>query len=168
MRSVSLYVKRRHSGQGQGLVEVVTTLAVLMPALLVLLDCIFIGIGAAINDTVARDAARAAASGPPGVNMISNNRVVLVAETPYQRAVAVSKRIYGTNLPMKVRDTLKVRESINDIPPASMGGAVEGEMSVETTIDIYPPFLVGAIVGPSGIALKSKHIVPVTYVVPAS
>lgn len=146
----------------------VTTLALLTPVVLVLIDCVFIGIGCAINDSVCRDAARAAASGPPGFSGISTNRTVSPGESPYKRATAVVKKVYNTSLPMKMKETLTVMESVDDVPPDAMGGAIDGMVSVETLIDIYPPFLVGTVVGESGISLKSKHQVPITYVLPAS
>ena len=171
MKVRSLYRYRQRNGKkgsGQGLVEVVTTLALLTPVVLILIDCVFIGIGCAINDSVCRDAARAAASGPPGFSGISTNRTVAPGESPYRRAMAVTKKVYDTRLPMKVKETLTVVESVADVPPATMGGAVDGMVSVETVIDIYPPFLVGTVVGESGISLKTKHQVPITYVLPAS
>jgi hypothetical protein len=65
-----------------------------------------------------------------------------------------------------VRDTIDIKENVRDIPPNSQGGFVDGEVTVGTTVDIYPPFVLGA--GSAQIVLKSQHTVPFTYVMPAS
>jgi hypothetical protein len=67
---------------------------------------------------------------------------------------------------MKVRDTVKVFETLTDVPPDTIGGAITGSVSVETTVDIYPAFLIKGLVGSASIPLSSSHTVPYTYVVP--
>jgi hypothetical protein len=143
---------------GQAFVELCAALIILVPIMLTMLDCGFIFLGASLNDFICRDAARAAASGPPSV---------LTPGAPNQRALTVIHKVYFSNLPMKVRDAIDLTESINDVPPASMGGGVDGQMSVATTIDIYPPFLVSYL-GNGKVVLTSRHTVPITYVRPAS
>lgn len=151
--------------KGQGLSEVVGVLICLVPAVLVVMDLGMIAIGAGLNDQACRDAARAAASGPPSQLTIADNRKVGSGTAPHDRAVAVLKKIYATNLPMKVRDSLEATETVRDIP-TDAGGAVDGEISIKTTIDIYPPFLAGAFVGAKGVSLNCMHTVPITYVAP--
>lgn len=153
---------------GQGIVELVTALVCLVPVGLVLIDLGIVAIGAGINDSACRDAARAAASGAPSELTLGDNRVIGPEKSPYQRAQSVIKKIYATNVPAKIRPNIEAIESVKDVPPAESGGAVDGEISVKTTIDIYPPFIVGTIVGNGGIALSAKHIVPITYVMPAA
>lgn len=151
--------KRRSSSRsGQALVELAAGLIVVIPLLLIVIDCAIICIGASLNDSVCRDAARAAASGPP-----SN----LNPGAPTQRAVTVIKHIYYSSMPMKVREAIVIAENVRDVPPQFMGGGVDGDVTLQTTIDIYPPFLVRAI-GAKQVVLKSKHTVPITYVRPAS
>lgn len=152
--------KRPYSARrnGQSLVEVCGALIVFIPLLLFLIDGLFIFLGASMNDSICRDAARAAASGPP-------SRVDAIA-TPKGRALTVINHVYFSALPMKVRDTVDVKENVRDIPPNSQGGFVDGEVTVGTTIDIYPPFSLGS--GSTQIVLKSQHTVPFTYVMPAS
>lgn len=152
--------------RGSSIIEMVSVVVLLVPFILALVDCGMIAIGVALNDSVCRDAARAAASGPPGDTTVGDNRNVGPGKNPHDRALAVVKRIYDTKLPMKVRETIKATESVRVVPPPMVGGAIDGDVSVTTTIDVYPPFIVGAIVGPGGIPLESKHNVPFTYVVP--
>jgi hypothetical protein len=151
---------------GQGLVEVVGVMICLVPAVLLVIDLGMIAIGAGLNDQACRDAARAAASGPPSLLTVADARAVGSGTPPHDRASAVVKKIYMTNLPMKVRDNIEAFETIRDVP-TDAGGAVDGEVSVKTTIDIFPPFVAGAIVGHNGVTLTCRHSVPITYVMPA-
>lgn len=150
---------------GQGLVEVVAVLICLVPAVLLAIDLGMIAIGAGLNDQACRDAARAAASGPPSDLSIADNRKVAAGASPYDRAMTVIKKIYSTNLPMKVRDEIEAVETVRDIP-TDAGGAIDGEVSIKTTIDIYPPFIAGGVIGAKGLALNCTHTLPITYVVP--
>jgi len=143
---------------GQSLVEVCAALMIAIPLLLILIDGVFVFIGASLNDSICRDAARAAAAGPPTV--VDN------IATPKQRALTVIKHVYYSSLPMKVRDAVDVKEDVRSVPPESQGGYVDGEIAVGTTIDIYPPFMLNN-AGSGQVVLNSKHIVPITYVVPA-
>lgn len=162
--------RKKHSWRsrqkGQGIAELVSALICIIPVVLIVIDCGMLAVAAGLNDSVCREAARAAASGPPGESTVAENRSVGVGKEPVERALSVIRRIYITNLPMKIRETITTLESVRGVPPVGVGGAIDGEVSVQTVIDIYPPFLVGAVIGRSGIALKSKHTVPFTYVVP--
>jgi hypothetical protein len=152
---------------GQSLLELSVGLMVAVPIMLLLIDCAMIALGASTNDAVCRDAARAAASGPPGQLLASTNRTVPSVEPPNQRAVAVVKRVYQSNLPLKLRETVNVVETVNGpVPAAPLGGPVSGKVAVQTTVDVYPPFLVGAFVGSGGLVFQSRHSYPYTYVVP--
>lgn len=154
------------SRKGQSFIELGLVLSVAVPIMLLLVDSAFIMIGAATNDSVCRDVARAAASGPPSELTEGDNRSVGIGTAPYDRAQAVLKHVWITNLPMKVRDSVEIVESISDVPPATMGGAVGGEVTVKTTIDVYPCFLVKAFVGSDSLPFSSRHTVSYTYVVP--
>jgi hypothetical protein len=144
---------------GQALIEVCTILVVIIPLLLTILDCLFVCIGASLNESICRDAARAAAAGPPAL--------IDKIATPKDRALTVIKHVYYSGLPMKVRDTIVVKENVRILPPASQGGYVDGEITVGTTIDIYPPFVLNS-VGSGQVVLKSQHTVPITYAMPPS
>lgn len=160
--------KKSRYAHAQGAVEMVAALVCLTPIALSLFDLGIVAAGAGLNDAVCRDSARAAASGPPSDLTVGTDRTVAADKSPYQRAQHVIKSMYATNIPAKVKDSISVKETVSDVPPPPVGGAISGEVSVETTVDIYPPFLIGAIMGNSGVSLKAKHIVPITYVVPDS
>ena len=151
--------------RGQSFIELGVAMIVVVPILLLLIDLSIIAIAAGLNDAVCRDSARAAASGPPAGSSPEAGRIVNPSEEPYRRALAMVKRVYATTIPAKVRETLNIRESLVDVPPAPQGGAVSGRVMVQTTIDVYPPFMVKAVT-PTGIALSCSHEVPFTYVIP--
>jgi hypothetical protein len=151
---------RNGSAKGQSCVELAAALMVIVPMLLVVIDAGIVAIGAQINEVVCRDAARAAASAEPSQLSRGTNRTLTTGRS-YERAVTVIKRVYYSSLPMKVRDKVKITETVRDVPSASMGGGVDGEIKVGTVIDIYPPFTLGVA---SRVTLEANHVVPITYV----
>ena len=155
---------RARRASAASIAELGAALIVVIPIVLILIDTAMLAIGVSINDSCCRDAARAAAAGPPA-EATTGERNAGPGSEPYKRALDVVKNVWVTNLPMKVKDELKVREKIQDYPLAELGGAMDGEVGVETTIEVNPPCLVGAIVGHS-ISFKSFHSVNYTYVVP--
>jgi hypothetical protein len=158
-------MSKRHSRKsGQSIVELGFGLIVLLPILLCMLNCLFVGIGAYLNEAVSRDAARAAASGAPSSLTIGQRKVNTGA--PKDRVLAVINKVYFAGLPLKVRTTPTVIETVNDVPPQADGGAVDGEVSVTTTIDIYPPVQVQGL--GSHVTLTSTHVMPITYMLHAS
>lgn len=145
---------------GQSLVELSVGLVFMIPILFLMLNCLFVAIGASLNEFVSRDAARAAASGAPSALRIGMNRTVRNG-TPKDRVSAVISKVYYSGLPMKIRQDATIVETVRDVPPPSDGGAIDGEVTVTTTIDIYPP---AQILGfGSAVVLKSKHSMPITY-----
>jgi hypothetical protein len=148
--------------RGQSLIELVSVFAVLLPVVLVLIDLGVVAIAVAVNDNVCRDAARAASSGPPGTYTRCEDREVGENDPPKRRAVTVIQMSSPKGDGMKVRDNALVTETIRN---ATAGDAVDGYMTVETIMDVSPPFLVRAIAG-SQVHVKARHKFPITYVVP--
>jgi hypothetical protein len=153
--------------RSQSTVELVAGLIVIIPAILVLIDISVIILGATTNDTICRDAARAAAAGQPGKLEVCTDRVVAASEQPYQRARAVVKRVCQTAGAVRVSPDITVTESVRaPVPVSPWGGAVDGEVTVETTVTIYPPFLLSGVVGPGGKEFKCNHTYPYTWFMP--
>jgi hypothetical protein len=150
----------------QSIIELVVALIVAVPILLCLIDLGIIAMGASANDSVCREAANAAASGPPSTTNAPSTNQLSAGKSGFDLAVSVIKVHQPTNVPAKVSDTPAVTETLVDVPPPDQGGAVDGEISVTTTVVITPPFLVGAYFGKAGVSLTSNHTVPFTYVVP--
>ncbi|HNG19502.1 MAG TPA: hypothetical protein PLI59_10015, partial [Candidatus Obscuribacter sp.] len=68
-------LRKVRNKKGQGAAELVGAIVCLVPVILVVIDLGVVAIGAGINDAVCRDAARAAASGPPSELTLAENRV---------------------------------------------------------------------------------------------
>ena len=78
------------TANGQSLAELCAGLIVCLPVLLSVIDASYIALGASINDSVCRDAVRAAASGQP--NMKGSARHAVTSGQPFDRASAIIKR----------------------------------------------------------------------------
>lgn len=153
---------------GQSLVELAAGLMIFVPIVLLLIDCGVIMIGVSSNEAACRDAARAAAAGPPGL-MSSGAHIVSAGQLPYKRAQRVIKDVYAAGGLIKIDDTLSVKEEIKaPLPVATSGGPVIGEVSVETTADVMPPFLIRVFVENGTYQFKSTQRFPYTYILPAS
>jgi len=169
MKPAQIQRKRKSKGQhGTFIAELAVSAIFAVPLLLSVLDLGVIAMGAQLNDAVSRESARAAASGPPAGTSPEINRALGNADQPYRRAEEVIDKINITYIPAKVRDAVNATESLIDVPPTSQGGAIDGQVSVETTVDIYPPFILGEVLAGGKVSLTARHDVPFTYVVPRS
>ncbi len=154
--------------KGQSLAELGAGMMVFVPVILLLIDCAVIMIGVSTNEALCRDAARAASSGPPGA-MSSGNHTVGSSGLPYKRALAVVKDIYNLGGMVKVKETLLVNEELHEpLPQVPQGGPVIGQVTVETTIDVFPPFLIKIFAENGTYQFKNTQSYPYTYVMPSS
>ncbi len=169
-RAVRSYGLSRARTGGQSLIELVAILLVALPIVLILFDSAVIMMAVATNDAACRDAARAAASGPPGLLAEGNQRSVAPGDPPSKRAGAVLKRVYAPNGFLKILEHVDVHETIKSpIPTATTGGgAIIGEVTVRTTADVYPPFIVGHLTGDSPLEFQKEETFSYTYVLPAT
>jgi hypothetical protein len=148
------------------MVELAAGLVICIPIFLSIIDLGFVAMGASANDSVCKEAAAAAASGPPSTTNAPSTNQLSAGQSGYDLAVSTIKVHQPTRMPAQVSEEPIVSEQLVDVPPAEQGGAVDGEMSVITTVVISPPFLLGAYFGKQGVKLTSKHVAPFTYVVP--
>lgn len=152
---------RRRSTSGQSLAELCAGLIVGIPIILAGMDLGFIAIGATINDAVCREAARAAASGPPADTQVGYDRKVSGNQAPYRRVIEVIRQQYkGFAIPVSPELT----ETVTYYPLPEAGGAVEGNIAVKTTAYVIPPFILKFFNGSRGFHMTSLHQVPYTYV----
>lgn len=156
----------RRATHGQSMVELAGGLIICIPIFLSIVDLGFIAMGASANDSVCKEAAAAAASGPPSVTVSPSTNKLSAGQPGYDLAVSTIRVHQPTRMPAKVSEQPDVVEHLIDVPPPEQGGSVDGEMEVATTVAINPPFLLGAYFGKQGVSLTSKHIAPFTYVVP--
>lgn len=143
----------------QSFIELLAGLAILVPIVLILIDIGTICIGVTMNDSVCREAARAASIGPP--NGITSGE-------PKRRAELVVAKHIGAGA-VKMDPTVTCTENMTGaLPAAPYGGPVDGEVTVETTCNVFPPFLVSVVVGAGGIQFRARQTFPYTWIMPPS
>jgi hypothetical protein len=112
--------------------EMAAGLIVVIPVVLLIIDCATLYLGASMNDTICRDAARAASLGPP--DSISPGE-------PKRRAEGVVRKANKTAGAIRLDPDVTVTEDIKQVPDAQYGGPVKGTVTVDTTVHVFPPFL---------------------------
>jgi hypothetical protein len=155
MMKCKLRNKPRDSS-AQALAEFLTGLAFLIPVVLGVVDLSILFESVACNSNVCWEVAKAISSGPPRV----------LAKDIQNRVIENTIRNAKHSAFFQVRPLAIVSEKLHH-PLSTSGGPVDGEVTVETTVDVHPPFVIGRFVGIDGISFKSKQSLPYTYVVPA-
>ncbi len=142
-------VRRRELGASS--VELVCGLLLLVPVSLVLMDLGFVMLSVFANDSLCREACRAASATDP-------KDAKKVAEQLVTRANAGGS-------------TLSVYKLVGDpttsamkVPNAEQGGLVEGSVTLKTGVDVKPMFLVGALYGGKPIEFVTQQTFPYTFV----
>jgi Flp pilus assembly protein TadG len=122
------------SRRGQSFVELTAGLLVVIPVILLCIDIATIYMGVELNSSVCRDAARAASLGAPDA---------INSGEPRRRAEGVVRKANKTAGAVRLDPNVQVTENVNstNLPTAPFGGPVEGDVTVATSVDIYPPFL---------------------------
>lgn len=139
---------------GQSSIEFVCGLAVLIPIMLIAIDLCVVYVGVSFNDRVCREATRAAANGPP--NALSSG-------SPRSRAQAAIETA-NKNATFQVDPNCSVLETITSLPKPNLGGAVDGSITVETTITVHPPLLLRGFFEKRGLRFSTRATCPITYI----
>lgn len=142
--------------RGQSFVEMAAGLLVVIPVILLCIDLATLYMGASLNDNVCRDAARAASVGPPdGIN----------PGEPQRRANGVVKKANQTAGAIRLdTNNIQVSENIiGKLPSAPYGGPVKGDVTVTTSVQVYPPFILSMIQGPGGITFTTSKTFSYTW-----
>lgn len=161
--------RKERTSRAQSLVELAAGMMVFVPVILLLIDCSVLMIGQSANESACRDAARAASAGPPASPVAGAAHLVGPAGSPYKRAQAVIKNVYALGGLIKISQSLEVKETLRTpLPEAPVGGPYIGEVVVETTAEVYPPFLIRAFSENGIYQFKSSQSYPYTYVMPPS
>lgn len=144
------------SKHGQSAVELAAGIIVIIPIVLFGLDVACLFMGQSMNASICRDAARAAAAGPP--SSISPQL------TPKQRAEAVVRRTQKAEGAIRVNSEVQCSEAVTRTPTMPFGGIVEGTVTVQTSVDVYPPFILKNIVNKGAVKLTTSQTFPFTFV----
>jgi hypothetical protein len=153
---------------GQHFVELTAGLFVIVIIVLAFMDMSTLLTAAAINTSLARDAARAASTGPPGELTAATDRKVDPSQPPYQRAAAAIMKAKPNSDSFELASEINVRETVtNPIPSQPYGGPVAGSVSVATTMLVHPRFIL-PIVRIGTIPLTAVETFPYTWVMKSS
>lgn len=142
---------------GQSIIELAVGILVLVPIVLVLFDLAVLVLGVQINDSVCRDAARAAASGNPA-------DIKARAQAIVNRVNAQSSGMLS-NFVLKDCSTSSVsKQNIDNAK--QYGGPVTGTVTVTTQVDIRPFVVTWVYQGGDPLKFNSRQSFPFTYVFP--
>lgn len=143
------------SNKGQGIVELVAGIIVVVPIVLLLVDLGSLVIGVTSGDNVCREAARLASIGDPS--------------QVQQRAQQVINEANASKGGIIVNYTLNQAAAQNvQIPPAASGGVVQGNVSVDSSITVAPPFILKAMAGNGSFVFSSHQSFPITFTIKQS
>jgi len=140
---------------GQCFVELATGLIAIIPVILFSMDLYVLYMGASLNDTVCGAAARAASSGAPdAVN----------PGEPLRRAQGVAFKANHLAGAVEMHpQNVTVAENIVSLPPGIYGGPVDGQITVTSSVKVYPPFLLSIMSGPQGLTFTTSKTMPYTW-----
>lgn len=144
----------RTPGRGASIIELAAGLMIIVPVVLFCIDVATLFMGAQLNASACREAARAASNGPPSA---------VVAGEPQRRAETVVRRVFKTGGAVRLQPDIQCTETVRQLPDPNFGGPALGEVTVQTKVHVYPPFLISTVVGPGGVTLTSEHTFPITW-----
>jgi Flp pilus assembly protein TadG len=147
------YMKRHH---GFALVELAVGLVLLLPVALVLLDFAVIVMSVQVNDSICREAARAAATGDPNNASARATAIVNVAKS--------GDRAFVSNIRLITVSSTVTAAELAKLTP--YGGPVQGSVTVQTSIEVRPFIVQWAYNGKSPLIFHSKQTFPYSYSVP--
>jgi uncharacterized protein (UPF0333 family) len=143
--------------RGQSIIELAVGIIVLVPIVLVLFDLAVLVLGVGINDSVCRDAARAAASGSP-------TDIQARAEAIINRMNAKSSSMLSN---FKLIGCKMDGISQQDIQNAQQfGGPVTGTVTVTTEVEIRPFVVKVVYQGDKPLVFRARQCFPFTFVFP--
>jgi hypothetical protein len=144
---------------GQVVLEMSMGLIALLPVLLCIFDLIVIVIGISVNDAVCREVTRVASTGSPE-HLMERAKSVVSKSALYHLRGAVG------NIRVVEKETSK---GSSMTPDKTIGGTAAGEATVTTSIEIYPPFIVGAahkqVTGNEKIVCFARQTMPYSFTV---
>jgi hypothetical protein len=164
----SVFGLGRRDQAGQQFVELSAGIVVIVIIVLAFMDMSTLLTAAALNSSLARDAARAASTGPPGDLEPGKDRVVDEHKAPYQRAYAAVIKGKPNSPSVELAPEIHVVETVESpVPAEPYGGPVSGTVSVATTMLVHPRFLLLLVHMPT-LSLTACESFPYTWVMKSS
>jgi hypothetical protein len=151
------WVLRRKGKSGSSFIELVGMGVIIVPIFLALIDLYFVIVGYWWTMGHCREAARAAAQGPPNA---------VLRDGPKQRAMQylnVSSSDSNTTIHLT---SCSVTEKIVSLPDPTYGGAVNGTVTVSVQVEVVPPFLLKMGVPGQKFVVNTNQSSPFTWVQP--
>ncbi|MBU6451787.1 MAG: hypothetical protein KGS72_08425 [Cyanobacteria bacterium REEB67] len=154
-----------HNRRAQSLVEVTAGIAILLPVLLVLFDLSMLFLAVQANESICRNAARAAAAGDPLDATVRAQAVVNAANLSSGGALishfwlVLPIAVVVTDRPTSQEDPLTGRES-------NPGGPVTGTVAVSTEVDVRPFVVYRLWGGKLPMKFRARHIFPISFTQP--
>lgn len=144
---------RKYRLNGQSTIEMIAGVIVIMPVILFLFDLAVVLLSVQVNDAACRDAARAAAAGPPSQ---LTDRANTIVNNFYKSGGYISKIEVIPN---------GTQANITATPDPVYGGPYTGTAQVTTKMTINVPVTVKGIL-PTQVQLNAVHSMPITYIAP--
>lgn len=139
--------KKVRSSRGTA-IELTLGITLLIPILLMFIDCGFLVLGATLNDSICRNAARAASSGDPAD-----------ADRRIESVLARSRSQNGPIRNVRVAAGYPINEGVNN----NNIGPVGGQITVRTTMDVQLPAPI-QFINISQVTLSAQQTFPYTFV----
>ena len=165
-------IKRRRA---QSVIELVVGIMVLIPIVLTIFDLCVIVIACQLNDSTARDACRAAASGAPvyttngytpvlsDLQTAAKNRAQAVVTRTNIKSNGIVSNYSLVNCNLTLGASYSLPQPVNGYNP---GGLVIGSVTVQTQVQVTP-FLVKYAYAGQTMFFQSIQTYPISYSLPA-
>lgn len=151
----------------QSLIEVVVGIVALIPVVLVLMDMGIILLGVQENEWLCRNAARAAACGPP-CEATSRAQTIVNESNARPNSLAASNFLLDTPIALQITSCPKAQFDQKTGIGKTSGGPILGTTVVTTAVQIKP-FVVHHIFGHGRpFIFKAQSACPISFVLPAS
>jgi hypothetical protein len=153
---VLLRSSRKTKSAGQSIMELAIGLIVLVPVMLVIFDMTVIAVAVTTNDSLCREAARAAAAGDPATMQTRANAIIVQANKKAQGMMSNYQLVSLTN----------TASAAYLASLGQYGGPVKATVTALTQVDVKPFVVQYAYAGKSPLQFRSQQTFPFTYVFP--
>jgi hypothetical protein len=161
----AIVLKSRHHRRGQSLVEVTAGIAILLPVLLVLFDLSMIFLAVQANESICRNAARAAAGGDPSDASVRAQAIVDGANSRSRGPLIEHFRLI-LPIAVEVTDRPVSQEDPLTGNAANPGGPISGKTAVTTEVDVRPFVVYRLWGGKLPMKFRASHVFPISYTEP--
>jgi hypothetical protein len=157
----------RKRNSAQSLIEVTVGIIVLIPALMVLWDLSIILYGVQLNDTMCRNAARAAATGDPA-EASSRAQAILTHANDRANPPVLSNFALVPPVELNITSQPDMKIDPENGKKTTAGGTVNGTTTVTTQVEIRP-FIVHVVCGGQlPLKFRTRQTFPISYIMPPS